>query len=161
MDDDIQSDIDHDAAACALAWQALRRAHARIAVQLESAMLDHCGLALNEFDVLFELQGKRSKRNRGENDRTARIHELLDVVPLSQPALSRLLVRLEARGLLARCPATEDRRGIVVRLTDQGAALIDDATRLYVETVHGCLTSRLNDDEQVALLRLLRRIGGS
>ncbi|HLI50353.1 MAG TPA: MarR family transcriptional regulator [Thermomicrobiaceae bacterium] len=153
MDDDNRSSIEADVTTRALAWQALRRAHARVAARLESALLDRFGLSVNEFDVLFELQ------HRLEQDRTARIHELLEVVPLSQPALSRLLARLEARGLLARCPASEDRRGILVRITDHGMNIIDDATRLYVQTVDDCLTSRLSDDEQVALLTLLRRVG--
>lgn len=164
MADDGQANIDHDTnhdtAACALAWQALRRAHARVAARLEAALLQRYGLALNEFDVLFELQGKRTISAVDRDEHTARVNELLEVVPLSQPAMSRLLTRLEARGLLARCPATEDKRGIIVRLTDRGADLTDDATRLYVETIHQTLTGKLSDDEQAALLGLLGRIGG-
>ena len=39
---------------------------------------------------------------RSHQHEQVRIGALLEVVPLSQPALSRLVARLEARGLLVR-----------------------------------------------------------
>ena len=79
---------------CALAWQTLRMAHDRVAQRLGSELSGACGLAINEFDVLLFLRSHAHEQ--------VRIGALLEAVPLSQPALSRLVARLEARCLLAR-----------------------------------------------------------
>src|SRR4051794_26716320 len=70
------------------------------------------GMSFNEYDVLFNLT-----RLPG---RQARMRDLNGVVLLSQPSISRLVDRLVARGLLERLPDAADRRGTVVRVTDEG-----------------------------------------
>jgi len=145
------SPVQHDVAACARAWQTLRLAHARVAERLETDLERECGLALNEFDVLLYLRARR--------DRETCISDLLDAVTLSQPALSRLVARLEARGLVARSGAHHDARATAVCLTDAGAALIDRAIQVHAMAVHETLTSKFSEAEQAALLQLLSQIG--
>jgi DNA-binding MarR family transcriptional regulator len=135
---------------CALAWQTLRMAHDRVAQRL-GAELSACGLAINEFDVLLFL--------RSHAHEPVRIGALLEAVPLSQPALSRLVARLEARGLLARSEADDDARAVVVCLTETGAALIDRALVIHAWVVHETLTSKFSEPERMALLRALSQIG--
>lgn len=141
----------HDFSACARAWHTLRLAHDRVAERLGAELSRACGLAINEFDVLLYL-----RTHAGEE---VRLTALLDAVPLSQPALSRLAARLEARGYLARSGAEHDRRATVVSLTDAGVALIDRATEIHARVVHDALTSKCTDAERAALLRTLSRIG--
>ena len=137
--------------ACALAWQTLRMAHDRVAQRLGAELSAACGLAINEFDVLLFL--------RSHEHEQIRIGALLDSVPLSQPALSRLVGRLEARGLLARSEAHDDARAVVVCLTDTGAALIDRALVIHARVVHEALLSKFSETERAALLQTLSRIG--
>ncbi len=87
-----------DIATCTRAWQMLRTAHDRVVQRLGAALYRECALAINEFDVLLYL------RSHARDE--VRISALLDAVSLSQPALSRLVARLEERGLLARSGAT-------------------------------------------------------
>jgi DNA-binding MarR family transcriptional regulator len=141
----------HDFAACARAWQTLRMAHDRVAERLRTDLERGCDLTLNEFDVLLYLRLHR--------DEAVRQGGLLAAVPLSQPALSRLIVRLEERGLLARSDSEDDGRATVVCLTDAGAELIERAIAIHAHAVHETLTSRLSDAEQAALLRTLGQIG--
>jgi DNA-binding MarR family transcriptional regulator len=136
---------------CALAWQTLRLAHDRVAQRLGAELSAACGLAINEFDVLLFLRSHAHEQ--------VRIGALLEAVPLSQPALSRLVARLEARGLLARSGAEGDARAVVVGLTDTGAALIDRALAIHARVVHETLTSKFSPPERAALLRTLRQIG--
>lgn len=70
-------------------------------------------VSLNEYDVLYAL------RKAGC---ALRQSELTKQVLLSQPALSRLVERLEQRGLVRRSSDTRDKRGVLVGLTDAGAA---------------------------------------
>ena len=136
---------------CALVWQTLRMAHDRVAQRLGAELSGACGLAINEFDVLLFLRSHAHEQ--------LRIGALLDAVPLSQPALSRLVARLEARGLLARREAEDDARAVVVCLTDTGAALIDRALVIHARVVHEVLTSKFSETERAALLRTLELIG--
>lgn len=141
----------HDTAACARAWQTLRMAHDRVAQQLGGELLRACALTLNEFDVLLYL--------RSHQDEAARISALLEAVSLSQPALSRLVARLEERGLLTRSQAGDDGRAIIVCLTEAGMTLIDQAIEVHAQVVHETLTSKFTDAEQAALLQTLSQIG--
>ena len=136
---------------CALAWQTLRLAHDRVAQRLGAELSAACGLAINEFDVLLFL--------RSHAHQPVRIGALLDAVPLSQPALSRLVARLEARGLLARSEAEGDARAVVVGLTDTGIALIDRALVIHARVVHESLIGKFSETERTALLRTLSQIG--
>ena len=135
---------------CALAWQTLRVAHDRVAQRLGSELSGTCGLAINEFDVLLYLRSHAQK--------PVRIGALLDAVPLSQPALSRLVARLEARGLLARSEAAGDGRAVAVCLTETGTGLIDRALLIHARVVHETLTSKFSQAERTSLLRTLNQI---
>ena len=48
------------------------------------------------------------------------MQDLAEAVHLSQSALSRVVARLEADGLVVRAMCAEDRRGIFACLTDAG-----------------------------------------
>jgi DNA-binding MarR family transcriptional regulator len=141
----------HEISACALAWQTLRMAHDRVAQRLSSELASTCGLAINEFDVLLFLRSHAHEQ--------VRIGALLEAVPLSQPALSRLVARLEARGLLARSEAEGDARGVSVCLTETGTALIDRALVVHARVVHEALLGKFSETERAALLQTLSQIG--
>jgi DNA-binding MarR family transcriptional regulator len=146
-------DAEHHAISeCALAWQTLRMAHDRVAQRLGAELSAACGLAINEFDVLLYL------RSHAHLKEQVRIGVLLEAVPLSQPALSRLVARLEARGLLARREAEDDARAVVVCLTDAGTVLIDRALVIHARVVHETLLDKCSETERDALLRTLSQI---
>ncbi len=140
----------HDAVACSRAWQTLRMAHDRVARRLGTRLARGCALAINEFDALLYV--------RSHPDDGVRLGALREAVPLSQPALSRLVARLAERGLLTRSEAADDGRATVIRLTDAGGALLDRAITVHAQAVHEALTSKFSDAEQAALLHTLNRI---
>jgi DNA-binding MarR family transcriptional regulator len=142
---------DQTIAACARAWQTLRLAHDRVARRLGGELARECGLTISEFDALLFL--------RSHGDAPVRFGALLDAVPLSQPALSRLVARLEGRGLVARSGTAADRRTMLISLTEAGAALIDRASAVHARVVHETLTSRFSPAEQEALRATLSQIG--
>ena len=95
------------------AWEALFRAQATIAAEL-TAQTDWADLQPREYGVLYAL----STAPNG-----LRITELGEDVLLSQPGMSRLIARLEARGLVRRDDDPDDARACRVRLTSAGAEL--------------------------------------
>ncbi len=60
------------------------------------------------------------ERLAGADKPQRRMQELAEAVHLSQSALSRVVARLEADGLVTRGMCAEDRRGIFACLTDSG-----------------------------------------
>ena len=136
--------------ACVNAWHLLRAAHARVEQELGGALARACGLSVSEFDALFYL------RLHAAED--LRIGDLQSAVDLSQPALSRLVARLQQRGLLCREPVPGDARAATLRLTPTGADVLDTATQVHTRIVHEVFASRFSDEEQATLLGILGRI---
>jgi DNA-binding MarR family transcriptional regulator len=141
----------HDPVSCARAWRTLRMAHNRVAQRLCEALASECRLSLSEFDALVYL--------RMHGNEEVRMHALLQPVALSQPALSRLVARLEQRGLVARSGAEDDRRRITLSLTAEGRVIVDRAIAVQAEAVHDSLTGKLSGPDQTLLLRALNQIG--
>ena len=93
-------------------WRELLDRHARMTCALEKVLQERHQLGVSEFEVLERLAGCDREQNR--------MQALADTVHLSQSALSRLIGRLEADGLVARSMCSHDRRGIFACLTPAG-----------------------------------------
>lgn len=93
-------------------WRDLLERHARTTSALERRLQHEHALGVSEYEVLERL---------ATSDKDAqRMQELAEAVYLSQSALSRVVARLEADGLVQRGMCPEDRRGIMACLTDAG-----------------------------------------
>jgi DNA-binding MarR family transcriptional regulator len=93
------------------AWHELAGRHAAVVSALERALQVNHGVGVSEFEVLERL---------ASSDGECRMQELTAVTHLSQSALSRLVGRLEADGLVTRAICASDRRGIYAHITDAG-----------------------------------------
>jgi DNA-binding MarR family transcriptional regulator len=76
---------------------------------------------------------------------------------LSSAGITSRLDRLERRGLIVRLPDPDDRRGVLIELTDRGAELVDAAVRANTESETQLLAG-FNDREIDTLQRLLRKL---
>lgn len=99
---------EHEATA---AWESLYRAQVTVFRQLREDFPTG-EVTLTEYDVLFNLYRQPERR--------ARIRDLTPQLLLSQPSVSRLIERLDQRGLVERSGDPTDARGTVVALTDAG-----------------------------------------
>jgi DNA-binding MarR family transcriptional regulator len=93
-------------------WRWLLERHARTTSALERRLQQEHGLGVSEYEVLERLAVAEKDKQR--------MQELAEAVYLSQSALSRVVARLEADGLVYRGMCPEDRRGIMACLTDTG-----------------------------------------
>lgn len=130
-------------------WESLFRAQVAVMRKLQAGPAFR-KVALNEYDVLFTL----SRCPSG----WLRLNELNDHVLLSQSSLSRLVERLEKRGLVARMPAPEDGRGVLLKLTEAGAELQKEIGREHVRDISGLLGPALTVAEQRELRRLTEKL---
>jgi len=143
------------------AWEALLTAHSVLMRRFaeDSVWKDH-GLAMREYDVLYTLakSGGRAAETGDESACAARIGELQQGVLLSQPALSRMVDRLAARGLVERVEDEEDGRAVRVRLTAAGLELQRSVGRAHARSVAGAVGDALDGDEQRELRRLAAKL---
>jgi DNA-binding MarR family transcriptional regulator len=133
-------------------WEALFRAQVAVMRRLQAGPAFKA-LALNEYDVLFTL----SRCPSG----CLRQNELNDHVLLSQSSLSRLVERLEKRGLVQRMPAPDDGRGVLVQLTEAGRELQRQIGREHVRDIASLVSPALTAEEQRELLRLTEKLRAS
>ena len=82
---------------------------------------------------------------------------LADMLALSTGAMTNRLDRLEETGFIARERHPDDRRGVVVRLTDAGRSAANDAVA-EIAVGEQRLLSALTREEQGALNDLLRTL---
>lgn len=95
-------------------WRDLLARHAALTNALERELQARHDLGMSEYEVL--------ERLAAETECAARVQHLAGEVHLSQSALSRVINRLELAGLVERKMCPEDRRGIFVKLSDEGAS---------------------------------------
>jgi DNA-binding MarR family transcriptional regulator len=76
---------------------------------------------------------------------------------MTSGGMTAALDRLERRGLLARAPNPADRRGTLIRLTDAGLEVTEDAMARHTEVEH-TLVASLSPAERATLIDLLRRL---
>ena len=64
-------------------------------------------------------------------DRTPAMSELARLLGLDKSSISGLVDRAERRGLVVRIPSAEDKRAVLVGLTDQGRSLVTQAAARF------------------------------
>jgi DNA-binding MarR family transcriptional regulator len=130
------------------AWEALFRAQATIGRELADG--DVWGdLSPREYGVLYAL----SAAPEG-----LRISDLLDDVLLTQPGMSRLIARLEARGLIERADDPDDRRACRVRLTPTGASAQREIGLAHARHVAEAMIRSLRREQLVQLRDLCQAL---
>ena len=108
------------------------------------------GLESWEFDVLAALRraGKPYQLSPGR---------LLKETLVTSGTMTNRVDRLAARGLVERLPDPHDRRGVLVRLTPEGRATVDDAFEALLEAEKTFLAG-LSEKDQARLAGLLRTL---
>lgn len=131
------------------AWEALFRAQSTIAQELTArdAWED---LVPREYGVLYALSSA--------DPQGLRITELGEDVLLTQPGMSRLVARLEARGLVRRVDDLDDARACLIRLTPAGAATQRRIGRVHARHVAEAMTRHLGRPQLEQLLDLSGRL---
>src|SRR5881227_1380470 len=76
---------------------------------------------------------------------------------LSSGAMTNRLDNLEKRGLIRRLPDPNDRRGVIVELTEAGSKAYEESTAAQAAK-EGLIASALNAKEKDELNNLLRRL---
>jgi DNA-binding MarR family transcriptional regulator len=130
------------------AWEALLSAHAVLMKRFAAEDI-WAEASMREYDVLYTLS---------KCSGPVRIGDLNRNVLLSQPALSRLVHRLAARGLIRCGPDPGDARAVTLSLTDSGRALQRQIGRRHARSVAGALRAALTRSELAQLEVTCRKL---
>ena len=135
----------------AAAFLGLIRAGETLARGLDTDLEREHGIGLRAYEILLFLAVFSP-------DGRLRMVDLTDRAPLSQSRVSRLVAELEARGLVARAPSGDDRRGVDVAITRKGIQKFKEAQDDHIAALERRLFAHLRADEVDQLATLTARI---
>lgn len=124
----------------------LRRAQDRVFNDFMTSMAAH-DVTPGQFGVLTLIEA-----NTGLNQT-----QLGNAIGIDRSTVVAVIDRLEDRGLVERAPSPTDRRSYALRLSPDGARLVE-MLRPLVRRHEARIAADLTADEQETLRRLLRRI---
>ncbi|MFD8702114.1 MarR family winged helix-turn-helix transcriptional regulator [Kitasatospora sp. NPDC059648] len=131
-------------------WRTLAALHGLIDAALEKALQAEHKLSVVEYTVLEALS-----RQDGWH---MRMQQLARAAALSSSATTRLVSRLEDRGLLGRYLCADDRRGIYTELTPEGRTLLEAARPVHDATLEATLTRAAELPELAPLVDALAEL---
>ena len=119
----------------------------RLSRDADARLKAEAGVTSAQAAVLF-LLARRGERRMGE---------IGDTLSLNPPAVTGLVSRMEALGLVRKTASKTDRRSAVVSLSEKGRAL-GDAAEASLRGLNTELESRLGEDDSDVLHRVLTRL---
>ena len=131
-------------------WRTLAALHGLIEAELERSLQAEAQLSVVEYTVLDALS-----RQDGWH---MRMQQLARATALSASATTRLVNRLEDRGLLTRILCADDRRGIYTELTPSGIALLEQSRPVHDATLERALAEAQEVPELAPLVDALPRL---
>ena len=134
------------------AWRGFLRAHREVVAHLDEELQRAHDLPLSSYEVLLYLADT--------GDGRLRMGELAERLLLSRSGLTRLVDRLEHRGLVARERCEEDARGLFARITTEGRELFEAARPDHLDGVRRHYLSRLDDADLDNLIAAWHRLSG-
>lgn len=117
-----------------------------------SCMASTSNLQFSELAVMLKASGGCSVCEQGYS-----VSEIQSTLHISKPAVSQVLNNLEKKGYIARSIATGDRRKIMVTLTADGEAELDNAMRCQDERM-GRVFEQFGEENIRVFIRLVNRL---
>ncbi|MEU6275724.1 MarR family transcriptional regulator [Streptomyces populi] len=142
--------------ALASGWGALSLLHGKIEARIERALQSGHDLSVREYSLLDVL----SRQHEGEGGHL-QMKQVADAVVLSQSATTRLVSRLEDRGLLSRYLCPTDRRGIYTDVTPAGLTLLDEARPTNDAALREALDEAAKNPELASLVEAVEAANAS
>ncbi len=131
-------------------WRAFLRAHATLVRGLERDLEQAGGVPLPFYGVLVSLAEAP--------EHALRLTDLAERVALTKSGLTRLLDRMEERGLVARRACEEDRRGQYAVLAPPGRRALRRSAPTHLRGIAARFADRLAPRELTVLREALGRV---
>ena len=126
----------------------LNRLTTHLAREVETVLLKH-GLSSSAFDVLATLRRSGSPYRLSPGD-------LLAMTMVSSGTMTNRIDQLEKAGFVKRIHNPNDRRSVLISLTEPGLSIVEEAVGAHVENQQRLVAS-LSEEERTTLNQLLKR----
>lgn len=126
----------------------LHRLTTHLGREVEAVLLKH-GLSSSAFDVLATLRRAGSPYRLSPGD-------LLSMTMVSSGTMTNRIDQLEKAGMVERIHNPQDRRSVLISLTELGFCVVEAAVSAHVENQHR-LVAGLTEEERTTLDGLLKR----
>jgi DNA-binding MarR family transcriptional regulator len=145
----VEKDVPHLERRELLAWRGVLEVQTAILPILETELRERTGLTLSEFDVLYQLWRMPDKQRR--------MVDLARAVLVTPGGVTRIVARLEERGLVRRV-SSAGRQAVVTRLTPRGERELGAAMDVHFDGVRRAFVRHLDDADLDRLIDLWARI---
>lgn len=132
------------------AWRGFLHTHRALVAVLDDELQRDHDLPLSSYEVLLLLAESPQGRMR--------MGELADGLLLSRSGLTRLVDRMEQRGLVERVRCEDDARGLFAGITAKGREVFDAARPDHLDGVRRHFLSSLEPEELDRLATIWRRL---
>jgi DNA-binding MarR family transcriptional regulator len=116
---------------------------------LDAELERDAGIPMRWYDALVHLE---------ETPDGLRMNELAERILYSKSGFTRVVDRLEEAGLVRRVRPENDRRSILVVLTDKGRGTLKQARRHHRHAIEQHFSHHLSDADIKALIRALEKL---
>jgi DNA-binding MarR family transcriptional regulator len=132
------------------AWHRLLQISSRVLRELDRSLDSEQRMTVSEFDVLITLDNA--------SDRRLRMTDLAQATMLSSGGMTRLVGRLEQRGLVRRDPDLHDARAFHASLTEAGQISLAQARITHDRVIANLLGEHLEPSDADVLTGVLERV---
>lgn len=126
----------------------LKRLGTHLGREVEAVLLKY-GLSTSSFDVLATLRRSGAPHRLSPG-------ELLEMTMVSSGTMTNRIDQLEKAGFVERIVNPDDRRSVLIALTDKGFATVEEAVGAHVANQQR-LTRNLTAEDKAAFDRLLKK----
>ena len=131
------------------AWRLYWESALALVDVLDAELERDAGIPLRWYDALVHLE---------EAPGGLRMNELAERILYSKSGFTRVVDRMEEAGLVRRVRPDNDRRSILVVLTDQGRDMIEQARRHHRHAIEEHFSRHLTDSDVKAITRALEKV---
>ena len=131
-------------------WQTFLESSWALHTRLEDELRADTGLSMNDYHVLVALSQAPERR--------IRMGELANRLVLSPSRITYQISSMIKRGLVAKEPCPDDKRGFEAVLTEQGLETLRAAAPAHLSTVRTAFIDLLDDEELAVIGRVFAKI---
>jgi DNA-binding MarR family transcriptional regulator len=131
-------------------WMNLQQASRVLDAVLERSISEAADLSLAEYEALFRLHITGSH--------PLQMSEMAAQLINSPSGMTRIADRLEKTGLIARETPADNRRVVLVRLTDRGRKVLEQADAAFRKQLTKSFAAPLDPRDLADLRRLMRKL---
>src|SRR2546425_7713681 len=131
------------------AWRLLCEGALALIDVLDAELERDAGIPMRWYDALVQLE---------EPPQGLRMNELAERILYSKSGFTRVVDRMEEAGLVQRVRPENDRRSILVVLTDEGRNTMEQARRRHRHAIDQHFSHHLSDTDIKALTRALEKL---